>query len=146
MYPLGLKPARTPAKRFRLDGNPKEAEVLAVVKKTLQYDRRVAWVARMNTGKGYLLRCDYETVKRVIATGIISDGQVTWIEFGFEGCADLLGQLQDGRVLAVEAKRAKGKPDLAQEYFLAKVRGAGGVAGCVHSIDETLQLLEDNHD
>lgn len=51
-----------------------------------------------------------------------------FVRFGWKGCADVIGQLQDGRFLAVEVKAPKGRLRPEQGAFLDQVRGAGGVA------------------
>jgi VRR-NUC domain len=58
------------------------------------------------------------------------------------GVSDILGILApSGRLLAVETKRPGRKPTPEQEAFLDVIRQCGGVAVCVHSIDELEQAL-----
>jgi hypothetical protein len=82
----------------------------------------VAWAKRMNTGaaklKGFFVR------------------------FGFVGCSDILGQLKDGRLLAIECKAADGKLSPEQRDFLDQVRRNRGVAGTARSIQDVDTLLE----
>lgn len=87
----------------------------------LQYHPRVAWSHRMNTG----------------ATKF----QERVVRFGFPGCPDILGQLKDGRLLAIECKSERGRATLEQRGFLDLVRRHGGVAGIVRSIDDAQGLL-----
>ena len=82
-----------------------ERTVLKDILKLLKHHPKVAWVRRINTGRrGY-------------------------IRFGFIGCSDIIGQLKDGRFLAVETKRTNGRgPTLPQQTFLAMVLANGGAA------------------
>jgi hypothetical protein len=120
-----MKPA------FRLARpEPTEADVLASVLQYLelaQRQGRVAWYARMNVGAGKLQRPNGQA------------GQ--WIRFGFAGQPDILGQLVDGRLLAVEVKRPSGRVRPEQEAFLARVLRHQGVAGVVRSVDDVERLL-----
>jgi hypothetical protein len=52
------------------------------------------------------------------------------------GCADLLGVLPDGRMLACEIKRPGKVPTEKQKAFLARVQQAGGVALFAVSVDD----------
>lgn len=113
--------------------SPRETAVLSAVKKYLDLDHRVVWWARMNSGKGKLLR---------------ADGEGRWIEFGFTGCPDILGQLKPrkgddvGPLLAIEVKSYKGTIKSEQQAFLSLVLDNGGVAGVVRSIDEAKRLID----
>jgi hypothetical protein len=52
-----------------------------------------------------------------------------YVTFGFTGCADILGQLRDGRFLAVECKAPnRGSATAEQAEFLRLVASNGGVA------------------
>ncbi len=51
-----------------------------------------------------------------------------FIRFGFPGCPDVLGQLKDGRLLAVEVKAPAGRLRPEQRAFLSLVRQHGGLA------------------
>ncbi|MBL8423467.1 MAG: VRR-NUC domain-containing protein [Candidatus Accumulibacter phosphatis] len=85
-----------------------EAAALAEVLQTLRHHPAVAWVRRQNSG-----------VAR------IGD---RFVRFGWPGCSDILGQLIDGRLLAVECKAPKGRLQAEQAAFLDLVRRFGGVA------------------
>jgi VRR-NUC domain len=65
-----------------------------------------------------------------------------FIRFGFPGCPDVLGQMRDGRLLAIEVKAAKGHLSDAQEFVLAKVRANNGVSGVARSIEDALAIVE----
>lgn len=53
-----------------------------------------------------------------------------FIRFGFTGCPDVFGQLNDGRLLGVEVKAPMGKLSPEQAVMLERIAGAGagGVA------------------
>ncbi len=116
------------ATRLTMDGDAAEAQVQRAVLAYLAHAQRagrVAWFARMNTGAGRLVGKDGKPGR--------------FIRFGFQGCPDVLGQLPDGRLLAIEIKR--GNPRLGQvrpeqQAFLARAAACGAVAGVVRSIDD----------
>lgn len=88
---------------------PLEADSLREVMKALKTHKLVAWCERQNSGAAKV------------------GGR--FIKFGWRGCRDILGQLKDGRLLAVECKRLKGgKLTNEQMFFLNLVRQHGGVA------------------
>ena len=98
-----------------------EAGALAEVLKALRTHPGVAWVERQNTG------------------AFKQDGR--FIRFGWRGCSDLLGQLKDGRFLAVEAKSPKGRIRPEQAIFLERVRLAGGVAFVARNCRDVFEAL-----
>ena len=57
------------------------------------------------------------------------------------GSADLVGWTADGRFLAVEVKKKRGKASAQQKAFLAAVRQAGGTAGVCTTPDDLSALL-----
>ena len=85
-----------------------EAAALVEVLKALRTHPAVAWCERMNSG----------------AAKVGS----RFIRFGFKGCPDVLGQLNDGRLLGVEVKAQAGRLRPEQLVFLERIRCAGGVA------------------
>ncbi len=60
---------------------------------------------------------------------------------GRKGVADILGCLDDGRLLAVEVKKPGGRLSPEQREFLDAVRQRGGLAVVVHSVGELDALL-----
>ena len=86
----------------------KEAAALVEVLQALRSHAGVAWCERMNSG--------------AVRMG------ARFVRFGWPGCPDVLGQLTDGRLLGVEVKAPTGKLRPDQHAFLARIRGAGGVA------------------
>lgn len=85
-----------------------EAAALVEVLKVLRNHPAVAWCERQNTGAAKV------------------GGR--FIRFGWRGCSDVIGQLKDGRLLAVECKAPKGRLRPEQDEFLSLVRRFGGVA------------------
>ena len=104
--------------RFRLRAvNPCERQIVATVLKGLAVSPAVAWCARMNTGR-----------KR-------------FVRFGFVGLADIIGQLTDGRWLAIECKRPGEALTEEQAMFLHWVASAHGVAGIARSWEDVEGIL-----
>ena len=85
-----------------------EAAALKEVMLALKVHPNIAWHERMNSG------------------AFVRDGR--YIRFGFPGCPDVIGQLRDGRFLAVEVKAPDGQASDLQREFLQQVRSYGGVA------------------
>jgi VRR-NUC domain len=113
--------AHEPLKRLR-NAHPEQA-ILNAVMQALRLHPRVAWVRRMNSGA-------YQT----------PDGR--YVKFGFAGCSDVLGQMRDGRLIAIEIKARRGRVSSAQRAFIDFVIEHHGVAGIVRSIDEALALID----
>ena len=86
----------------------KEAAALVEVLKALRTHTAVAWCERMNSGAARM--------------------GARFVRFGFKGCPDVLGQLNDGRLLGVEVKGPTGRLRPEQSVFLERIRFAGGVA------------------
>jgi hypothetical protein len=72
------------------------------------------------------------------AIAAVSRGKRRFFRFaGAAGVSDILGLLRpSGRFLAVEVKRPGGRPTPEQQVFLETVQANGGLALCVHSLDE----------
>lgn len=99
LFGLEQQPKRT--------NDHKEAAALLEVLKALKAHPAVAWCERQNTGSARI------------------GGR--FVRFGWPGCSDVLGQLRDGRFLAVEVKAPKGKLRPEQAVFLERINGAGGL-------------------
>lgn len=99
-----------------------ESEILFSVLDALNVHPRVAWAARMNTG------------------GATYGEQ--YVKFGFKGLSDIIGQLKDGRFLAIEVKRAGKMPTDAQVEFMGKVARHNGVAFVARSIDDAMAGID----
>ena len=100
--------------------SPPESAVQRAVLTSLKLNPRVAWCERMNTGA-------------------LTVGD-RFVKFGFVGCSDIIGQMTDGRFLAVECKRAGGRLTDHQRAFLTRVAQAGGVAVVARSVDDVMGL------
>lgn len=119
---------------FILETSPKlknakllEADSLREVIQALKAHSRVAWCERQNTGAAKV------------------EGR--FIKFGWRRCSDILGQLKDGRLLAVECKRLKGgKLSDDQILFLELVRQHGGVSFVATSLHDVFNNLGDIND
>ena len=64
-----------------------------------------------------------------------------FVRFGWPGCPDLLGQMVDGRFLAVEVKAPDGKLRPEQAAFIALVRMHGGVAFVARNLADVRREL-----
>jgi hypothetical protein len=102
--------------------NRPEAAALLEVMKALRGHPMVAWVERQNNGA-------------------FKDGD-RFVRFGWPGCSDLIGQLKDGRFLAVEVKAPGGRLSDAQTIFLNRVTTAGGVAFMARNAADVSIFLE----
>lgn len=117
-----LRPKKPkPVRKIQL-APPKERDILAGVLKLTSRHPKVRRAWRNNTGM-------MSVMKRRI-------------RFGLPGSPDVIGFLRDGRFLAIEVKAPGKRPTPEQMRFLVDVAGAGGVAGCVRTLDEAFQLLE----
>jgi hypothetical protein len=124
-----------------------ESEVLRSVLAWLKATPRVAWAERMNVGavrippaaQGNLWEGPHSKGPRRGRSAT----QGRMVRFGFRGCSDIIGQLPDGRFLAVEVKRADGRLTEDQAAFLDRVRRGGGVAGMVRSVEDAMALVPD---
>ena len=101
----------------------KEAAALVEVLKALRTHPAVAWVERMNSG------------------AVRIGGR--FLRFGWPGCPDVLGQLNDGRLLGVEVKGPAGKLRPEQAVFLDRVRAAGGVAFMARDLRDVQRELQE---
>jgi len=108
-----------------------ESTIQDAILRFLQWDRRVAWAERFNTG-AHLIE------------GTTGNGKKSrrFIQYAFKGCSDILGQLVDGRFLAVEVKTRSGRATKEQQAFLDKVDASGGVAVLARSVDEVKNALD----
>jgi len=94
-----------------------EQEVQKTIMQYLQLCPHIAWAQRFNTGaasSSYTTK-EGRTHKR-------------FVRFGFTGCADILGQMKSGHLLAIECKRKGGKATDSQQAFLQTVLDNNGLA------------------
>jgi hypothetical protein len=64
-----------------------------------------------------------------------------FVRFGWPGCCDVLGQLRDGRFLAVEVKSPKGRTSTEQVAFLERIRAAGGMGFVARDLRDVVREL-----
>lgn len=105
----------------RTNERPKSA-ALAEALMALKAHPAVVWCERMNTGAARVGN--------------------RFIRFGFTGCPDVLGQLNDGRLLGVEVKASKGKLRPEQAVMLERIAGAGGVAFVARDCRDVFRELQ----
>jgi len=116
LFGMAQQPKRTNSKP--------EAAALCEVLKALRASPAVAWCERQNTG-----------------TAKVGN---RFIRFGWPGCSDVIGQLRDGRFLAVEVKAPTGKPSTEQSLFLARINQAGGLAFVARNCRDVLNNLKNS--
>lgn len=63
------------------------------------------------------------------------------IKIGFPGQADIMGQMKDGRILAIEVKKPGQKPRADQYEFLQLVSRHNGLAGWCDSAESALAVI-----
>jgi len=98
-----------------------EAEIQKQILELLERHPTIAWAKRMNVG------------------GVYKSGR--WIDFGFAGCADIIGQLRDGRFFACEVKRPGQDPSDEQLAFLYQVATNNGLAVVASDVFELTEIL-----
>ena len=108
---------------------PLEKDVQSSVLAAIRAHPKVAWCGRINSGTA-------------VAQNV--NGSARYTRFHtINGMSDLLGQMKDGRMLALEIKRDHhGRPTEDQAAFLAKVKENNGVAGWCYSIDGAYEILD----
>lgn len=112
-----------------------EAENLSAILRYLDLHPRVAWAARFNSG------AFVATHAAERGTGVARE-KARYVRFnGLRGCPDILGQLKDGRLLAIEVKRQgwRGPGDdreRDQAAFLDLARANGAIALFATSLNE----------
>lgn len=104
------------------DGRPLERDVLKTVIDALRWDKRVASVARNQSG-------------------VFQDGE-RYIRVGTKGKLDLTVYLRSGRFAEIEVKRdARTKPDERQLQRIEHIRRDGGIAGWCWDAPSALAIL-----
>lgn len=65
------------------------------------------------------------------------------MNIGHHGEADIWGhRIFDGKALYIEVKLPGEKPRQDQQKFLDAMRNSGAIAGCAHSVEEALRIVE----
>jgi hypothetical protein len=99
-----------------------ESVALVEVLKALRAHPAVSWCERQNSGAANV------------------GGR--FIRFGWPGCADVLGQLRDGRFLAVEVKGPTGRLRPEQAVFLECINQAGGLGFMARDLRDVHRQLD----
>ena len=105
-----------------------ERPILYSVLRGLRAHPCVAWAVRMNSG-----------IARMGDGAVNERSRV--VQFAFAGCADILGQLRDGRLLEAEVKRPGEHPTPEQAAFLHTVLSHGGIAFVARNTDDVVDAL-----
>jgi len=100
----------------------RESEIQKQVVDYLRVHRHVAWVKVNTTGR------------------FKASGGGRYI-IGIPGESDIIGQMKDGRFLAIEIKREGETPSQAQHEFLSLVERNNGVAGWATSVDRVREII-----
>jgi hypothetical protein len=65
--------------------------------------------------------------------------------FHIKGVSDILGIMNDGRILAIEVKTEKGRASPEQQLFIQKIKDRGGIAFVARSVyDVEKELTNDS--
>jgi len=67
-----------------------------------------------------------------------------FIRMGIPGQSDINGMLRDGRFYCIETKITGKKPTKIQTEYMDLVRDNGGVAGWATSVQEAMDILDEN--
>jgi len=65
------------------------------------------------------------------------------IKIGYPGMSDIIGQMRDGRLLAIEVKQPGQKPSKVQIDFIETVKRNNGLAGWATSMEEARVILDE---
>lgn len=116
------------AKNLRLTRpEPLEADIQYAILRALKVHPAVAWAGRFNSG-----------------AQVISEGKSRrFVRFSsVKGLSDIVGQLVDGRFLAIEVKRPSGRVTEDQDGFLAAVNKHHGLAFVARSVADVWAVLD----
>jgi hypothetical protein len=73
--------------------------------------------------------------------GTFFDSQGSRVTIGFPGLSDLTGCTSSGQFFAIEVKLPGEQPRQDQARFLLSMRSMGAIAGCAHSVEEALEIV-----
>lgn len=104
-----------------------EHDIQTAILNLLAWHPKVAWAERFNVGAAVI---DHPGRPR------------RYIRYAFAGCSDIIGQLIDGRFLAVEVKRPGAKATESQSTFLERVHQNNGVAILAYSPEDVAKALQ----
>ena len=66
-----------------------------------------------------------------------------FIRFGEPGVSDILGYMNDGKILAIEVKRPGKNPTISQLIFLKGIHKAGGIAIIARRIEDVQRRFKE---
>ena len=118
-----MPPAKPPRKRR---ARKHEASVSIEIRKALRAHPLVAWTTRINRGVAFY----GERGERRVPFNYMP------------GISDRIGQLKDGRFLAVEVKAPGEIPSQEQQDFIDLVNRNGGVAFVARAAEDVIKTLE----
>jgi len=65
------------------------------------------------------------------------------VNIGQHGESDIFGhRIEDGKAIYIEVKLPGEHPRQDQAKFLSAMRAAGAIAGCAHSVEEALAIVQ----
>ena len=68
----------------------------------------------------------------------------TLINIGHHGESDIFGhRISDGKALYIEVKLPGEEPREDQQKFIDAMKRTGAIAGCAHSIEEALEIVNE---
>lgn len=120
--------ARAKSRGYKLTRpEPLEADIQSAILRALKVHPAVAWAGRFNSG-----------------AQVIGEGKARrFVRFStVKGLSDIVGQLMDGRFLAIEVKRPSGKVTDEQQAFLSMVQKSNGVAFVARSVQQVWDQLD----
>lgn len=106
---------------LRISNQDAHGRLLRNIVVELKRHPRVAWVVRMNTG------------------AFLSQDGERRVRCGWKGMLDILGQLRDGRILAIEGKTGSGRASADQKATIATITDNGGCAFVARSVADAVQ-------
>lgn len=100
----------------------KESKIQSDIMSMLLEHPKVVW-AYVTSAGGFRVRGGYVTV-------------------GFKGLSDIIGQLFDGRLFAIEVKIPGKTPTPEQLDFIETIQKANGVAGWCDCVEDAKQIVD----
>lgn len=106
---------------------PLESDIQSQILRALKIHPAVSWSGRFNSG-----------------AQVIGEGKARrFVRYHtVKGLSDIIGQLVDGRMLAIEVKRPSGRVTDDQEAFINLVKNSGGCAFVARSVAEVFAELD----
>lgn len=108
-----------------------ESEIQQDIVKMLSLSPQVAWCMVITSGT-------VRGANRRMQVGMYVTSDMKRLT----GVSDILGQMVDGRMLAIEVKKPGKKPTEAQMRFIETVNNANGLAGWADSISAAQHIIK----